>query len=105
MPELRHGADAQVFEHDIRAIEQPEKERFALRVLQIEREALLVAIQVDEVGGFVAVERRSPGARDFAVERLDLDDLRAVVAEHGRCERTGERVGEIEDGDVVRAQT
>ena len=47
--EPRDGADAQVFEHDVGAVEQPEKERLALRVLQIEREALLVAIQVDEV--------------------------------------------------------
>ena len=99
--ELVDGADAQVLEHDVGAIEQPEEDRLALGMLQIERDALLVAIQVDEVGRLVAVERRPPGARDLAVERLDLDDLRAVVAEHRRRERAGERVGQIEDDEIA----
>ena len=102
--ELRHRADAQVLEHDVRALQQPEEQRFALGMLQVERDALFIAIQVDEVGRFVAVEGRTPRARDFAVERLDLDDLRAIVAEHRRGEGAGQRVREIEYRDVVERQ-
>src|SRR5204863_8742074 len=42
-------ADPQVLEHDVGAVEQPEEQRLALWMLQIERDALLVAVQVDEV--------------------------------------------------------
>ena len=98
--ELGNRANTKVFEHDIRTLEQPEKQRPALRVLQIERETFLVAVQIDEVSGLVAIEGRSPRSRDFTAGRLDLDDLRAIVAEHRRGERAGERVGEIENGNV-----
>ena len=99
--EPRDGADAQVLEHHVGALEQPEEDRLAVGVLQIERDALLVAVQVDEVRRLVAIERRAPRARDLAVERLDLDDLRAVVAEHRRRERAGERMGQIQDDEVA----
>src|SRR5205823_8431320 len=65
------------------------------------RDALLVAIEVDEIGRLAAVERRAPVARDLAVDRLDLDDLRAVIAEHRGREWAGERVREIEHDDVL----
>src|SRR5437773_5903874 len=73
-------------------------------MLQIDRDALLVAIQVDEVRRLVAVERRTPCARDLALERLDLDHLRPVIAQHRRGERSGERVREIQDRDVVECE-
>ena len=99
--ELCDGPDAKVLEHDVGALEQPEEDRFAFRMLEIERDALLVAIEVDEVRRLAAVERRPPRARDLAAERLDLDHLRAIVAEHRRRERSGERVRQIEHDDVA----
>ena len=58
--ELVDGADAQVFEHDVGALEQLEEQIAAVGLLQVEREAPFVAIQVDEVGRLAAVERRAP---------------------------------------------
>jgi hypothetical protein len=97
-PELGRCADAHVFDHDIRAVDQVEEKGASLWVLQVQFDALLVAIQRHEVRRLVIVERRSPLARHVAAARgLDLDDLGAVVSKHGRRERAGERVGEIDD--------
>src|SRR5205814_2056899 len=41
-----------------------------------------------------------PRARNLAAERLYLDDLGAVVAEHGRSERARESVRQIENSDI-----
>jgi hypothetical protein len=111
-PQLLHGADPQVLQHHVRPIEQPEEDRPALRVLQVDRDALLVAVKVDEVGRFPLdaasrtvvpfVERRPPRPGHVArAGRFDLDDFRAVVRQHRRREGPGQRVGKIEDGDVV----
>src|SRR5256885_2004381 len=69
--------------------------------VQSERDALLVAVQVDELRRLAAVERRPPRARDLAVERLDLDDLGPVVAEHRRRERAGEGMRQIQDDEIA----
>ena len=67
-----HRADPQVLQHDVGALEQPEEERLAVGMLQVDRDALLVPIQVDEIGGFArrrtaaptrAPCRRRPAAR------------------------------------------
>ena len=104
MPSLVDGADPQVFEHHVRALEQPEKQLAAFRPLQIDRDAPLVAIQIHEVRGFVAVERRSPRAGDVAVDRFDLDDVGAVVAEHGGREGSGQRMRQVEHHDIAEGR-
>jgi hypothetical protein len=100
-PELFDGADAQVLEDDVGGLEQAKEQRLAVGMLQVERDALLVAIQVHEVRRLAGIERRSPGARDFALGRLDLDHRGAVVPEHRRGKWPRQRVGQVEDGDVV----
>ena len=102
--ELLDRADAKVLQHDVGALEEAEEELLALRMLEIDLDAALVPVQADEVRRLVVVEGWSPGACDVSVSgRLDLDDLRAVVAEHRRRERTCQRVRKIEDGDVLES--
>ena len=103
-PEPPDCADAEVLENDVRLLGQPEEDRASLRMLQIERQALLVSIQVDEIRRFAAIKRRSPGAGDIAVEWFDLDDVRAVVAQQRRRKRAGERVRQIQYRDIVQGQ-
>src|SRR5215475_13608168 len=73
-------------------------------MLQIDRDALLVAVEIDEVSCFFAVEWRAPAARHVALGRLDLDHVRAVVGEHGGRKRAGEGVREVEDGHVLEGE-
>src|SRR5262249_53766331 len=100
-PEPGDAPHAHVLEDDVRARGEVEKERSPFGMLQVDRHAFLVAIQVDEIRRLVAVEGRPPGARDVTLERLDLDDLRAVIAEQRRCERARKRVRQVEHDYIV----
>ena len=73
----------------------------ALRLLEVEREAFLVAIDAEEVGALARHERRSPGARVVASPRtFDLDHARAHVRQHQRAVRPRHDTSQIEDGDA-----
>src|SRR5205085_2780631 len=82
--ELRHRAHPEVLDQHVYAFRQAEEDFLPLGMLEIEDHALLVAVEGDEVGRVLAVERRPPQPRDVARGRLDLDDLVAVVGEPGR---------------------
>ncbi len=71
------------------------------RCFEVERQALLVAVDAQEVRALAAEERRTPRARVVALARLlDLDDARAHVGEQHRAVRTGQHAREVEDGDA-----
>ena len=69
-------------------------------MLEIERDALLVAVDAEEVRALALEKRRSPGARVVAFARLfDLDDARAHVGEQHRAIRARQHARQVQDGD------
>ena len=83
---------------------QLHQHRPALFGLQIEGDALLVAVDAEEIGA-PAADERLPRPGVVAVARVfDLDDLGAHVAEEHGAERTGEDAGEIEDAQPGERQ-
>jgi hypothetical protein len=101
-PQLLHRANAHVLEHDVGPLEKPKEQVPTLRVLQIDLDALLVAVQVDEVRRLFSVKRRTPLAGDVAAAgRFDLDDGRAEIGEHGRREGSRQRVRHVDYRHIV----
>ncbi len=96
-----HRAGLEVFDQHIGLGQQPVEHGPPLRVLEIDRHALLVAIDAEEVGALGADERRAPVARVVALAGvLHLDHARAHVGQHHRAVRAGEHAGEIEHRDA-----
>ena len=86
----------EILDQHIGRLDEPRQGLRAFRRLQIERHALLAAIE-REVEAPPAVNVRRPGARVVAVLRLfDLQHLGAHVAQHHGAERTGDDAGEID---------
>ena len=86
-----HDAAAIVLDHRVGAVAQPHHQLAAFGLLEVDGDRLLVAVHRGEV----AAERPQlvvgmVGADDprvVAVERLDLDDLRALVGQQHGAER------------------
>src|SRR5207247_3198901 len=98
--ELLHRSGPKVFEKDVALPDERPKDRLALRGLEVQGDALLVAVDGHEVRRLAAREGR-PAPRVVALPRLfDLDDLGAHVAQHHRAERPGEAAGEIQAADT-----
>ena len=71
----------------------------ARRILEVERDRALVAIDRGEILA-VAVDERRPGAHEIPVGRFDLDHVGAHVGEQAAAERTGEDLAEFDDFDA-----
>src|SRR5207249_12340595 len=81
--ELAERAWPEVFHHHVALGDQPVENRSPFRLLEVERDAFLVAIDAQEVRALALEERRAPRARIVALARLlNLDHARAHVAEH-----------------------
>ena len=63
-----------------------------VRRLQVERDVALAAL--------AAEERLAREPHAVAGDRLDLDDLRAEVADDHRAERAGEVLAEVDEADA-----
>src|SRR5205823_13483019 len=90
--EARRHALSEVLHEDIRTVREAPDDLHALRLLQIDRQALLVAVvrlevEVRTVREVEALRAQNPAAR-ITLARLDLDHLRAEVAEHHRGDRS-----------------
>src|SRR4029079_4455785 len=98
------AARPEVFDEDVARLEEA-TEDLATRVgAKIEPDRALVAIHREGVGrrprrGVVTDPWRAPAARGVAVGRLDLDDIRAEVAEEHRRVRSGEHRRAIDHAD------
>ena len=96
------GAGAEVRDDDVRALAQARRHRCVRRLLEVERDRALVAVRRVVVGRPAGgVGGRLPAARVVAARRLDLDHVRAEVAERHRDERPGEDARQVDDDDVV----
>jgi len=98
-----HHARPKVFDEHV-GLAQHAANGFAPRVgFQIDRDAVLVAVDADEGRAFTADPRRADAPPDLAVGRLDLDDVRAEIGERHRADRTGEDMREIDHPHAVEA--
>ena len=102
-----HDAVARVLDHGIDPLRELEKEFPVVRILQVERDASLVAVDAGEVAAIVAARprfRRRGGevlrvrrqaAAQIPGRRLHLDDVGAQVSQHRRAEGAGQGHGAI----------
>src|SRR3970040_2366291 len=94
-------ADVVVVHHDVGPADQAPDDLDALGALQVEGDAVLVAVGGGEVVAERVVEERGPGAAVVTgADALDLDDLRPVVGEQHGAERPGHG-----DADLDRKST
>jgi len=96
----RQRAPGEVLGEHVDVREEAAHQRAPLGVPQVERDALLVAVEREEgdrhaVGGGVPVAALVARAR-----RLDLDHLGAQVGEDRGAERPGQEAGQVEDADA-----
>ena len=75
---------------------EPPRDRRAAGMMQVDRDALLVAVEHREEAG--ASAEQPP--RALAVDRLDLDDLGAHVGEHHAAGRPHDHVRELDDAQA-----
>ena len=88
-PEPLEGPGAEVLDDDVGALDKPLEDLLPIRVLEIQRDAPLVAVDREVVRGDPADLRRRPFAGLVALSGLlDLHDVGAVVREHERAVRT-----------------
>ncbi len=100
-----HDAAAIILDHGVGAVAEPHHKLAAFRAFEVDGDRLLVAVHRREV----AAERPQlvvgmVGADDprvVAVERLDLDDLRALVGQQHGAERARQHLREVDDADSV----
>ena len=102
---LGERAGGKVLHHHVNLAGEAAQQVRPFRRAQIERQAALVAVEVEEVA---AVIRPGPGTqphrggepgRVLPVRGLDLDDVRAMIAEDPRDVGTGEHPGQVKDAD------
>ena len=99
--EVVHRSRLEVLDEDVTPADEVDDERPPARVLQIDGDAPLAAVDREEVGS-LAVGRagRGPVPAVVAPSRvLDLDHLGAVVAQDLGGERTGDDAREVDDAD------
>ncbi len=100
-----HDAAAVVLDHRIGIVAELQDEFAAGRRLEVDGDRLLVAVHRGEV----AAERLelivgmigADDARVVAVERLDLDDLRALVGQQHRAVGAGQHLREVDDPHAI----
>ena len=98
--ELLHRPLAEVLDHHVGARRQAPRQLEPARVLEVQAEALLVAVVHGEVAGARAEQR----ARGIATDRLDLDDLGAELDQDGAHGGPHHHVRELDDLDARQRQ-
>ncbi len=99
--EARHHAGLEVLDEHVGFLRQTPQDLLPAGILQVERDALLPAVDAHEIGAF-RTDKRAEGPGVVALPRpLNLDHLGAEIGEHHRAERAGEDAGEVEDAEAV----
>src|SRR5271154_1618654 len=95
-PESLHDAGAKVVDHHVGAVDEPHQDFAAFRRFDLEADTFLRSIgRKKEITVRALAVAAELAARIF--DRLDLQDLRAVVAEDLRAERAGKVARQIDD--------
>jgi hypothetical protein len=96
------AAGPEVLHHDVGAASQLDRPGAAIRVSEIERHAVLAAVETFVIGRRLGGPRRPPRPRLVTRARpLDLDDGRTEVGQRHRCQRAGENAAEVGDEQPV----
>src|SRR6185437_16318083 len=90
--EAEFDVRAKVLDHDVGILRQPVQHLETFGILEVERDAALVAVEVLEIG---AVPRAAEPA--IALDRFDLDDLGAPIGELPYAGRAGADTRQIDD--------
>src|SRR3989442_1356627 len=103
--QLLDDAGAQALDEDVGARDEALEDLEAALALEVEGQALLVAVQRHEQRALAAPVGRGPRARVVAAAgTLDLDHVGAHIAERLRAERTGDVLRQVDDDDSVERQ-
>ena len=89
-PQIVHCSGSEIFQDDIGVFRQIEKNLPAPRVFQIKNQALLVAVEVHEIGALGADKRRVLPRIITGPRHFDLDDFSSHVPQQQRAERSGQ---------------
>jgi len=96
------GLAAHVGHEDIGIADQAFQYLSPLGILEVDGDAALVAVDAQEHAGHARMPRRPYIARAVAFEALDLDHVRAQVAEEHRAIRTEQDRCQVDDAHAVQ---
>ncbi len=96
----RQRAPGEVLGQHVDVGQEAAHERAALGVPQVERDALLVAVEREEGDRHAGRGRVAVAALVAAARRLDLDHLGTQVGEDRGAERPRQEAGQVEDADA-----
>ena len=99
--QLVHDAGAVVFHDHIRLFDHLEEHLLAFLRLQIQRYALLVAVDIGIVHAPSVLERTHGTGIVALAGHFDFDDVGAVVGKHHCGIGTGQHAGQVEDCDIT----
>ena len=101
-PEPFDSARREVVQEDVRLLHQPGEDLLRLRVLHVQSQAFLRAVDPDEVRGEPFHRGVVRPCRVAAGRPLDLDDARAELGELAGGERSGDDLLERNHGDAFQ---
>ena len=103
--EALHRPGPEVLDHDVGLQRDLARTGQIVRIAQVERHRLLVAVDGREIGcGAVSGEWRPPRSRVVARPRtFDLDDVSAEICEQHRRVWPGKHAGEVGDNETVES--
>ena len=93
----------EILDEDVALRDEPIEDRAPFGPLEVERDALLVPVDAEEVRALAFEKRRAPAARVVALAGLlDLDHARAHVGEHHGAIRARQHTRQVQDGDAFK---
>src|SRR5205814_9788830 len=98
-PEPVHHAGAVILDEDVRVGNEAAQDVGTRLLLQVDDEALLVAIDAEEIVALARDKGREMPRLVPEPRRLDLQHLGAEIAETLRAKRPGQDAGQIDDPD------
>ena len=102
--ETVHHPRPEALNNNIGGGREAEKRLTPQRILEVDRQRALVAVERMEHGRVLVDERRHPAHVVAAGGVLDLDDIGAEIREQQRAERPRKQPGQVEDSNVVECQ-
>ena len=98
----RQALGPHVAHEDVGALDQAQQRGEPVRLLDVQSDRALVAVEVDELAGHAGIAAAlGHGAQQVAAGRLDLDHLGAIVGERARADRADDHGREIDDAHAL----